>query len=318
MESGEVKKKYCGSCAGDLDVYQCGCGHGEKGEVTLRDCPPYSECPDFNARLRISRRKGDMKWTCGITAVPSRRGTTLPKTLTSLEAGGFESPRLFIDGEQDALAWGYLGYEYTMRWPAVHAFGNFWMGLLELYLRDPLADLYAMFQDDVLVCRNTRKYVEATLPTLLAKLGKPAYLNLITFAPNEDLVRDKGIGWHLSNQLGWGGQALVFPRDTMLRMFQSKHLVERPLGMRNGVPDPPRAWKNLDGGVVTSVKSFGGVEVVHYPSLVHHVDCESVIGNGRDRRTENGKWSGEDFDAMSWLGVESEPKQELALEVVKT
>lgn len=244
-----------------------------------------------------------LKWACGVTTVPSRRDTTLPRTLESLRGAGFQPLRLFVDGEKDALSWGYMGYEYTLRHPAVHAFGNFWLGLLELYLRDPLAEMFAVFQDDILLCRNTRQYMEASLPAL----DRPAYYNLFTCRPNEELVRSRGRGWRLSNQLGWGGQALVFPRDTMVRMFQSKHLAERPLGMRDGVPCPDRAWRNLDGGVYASVKSFGGVEVVHYPSLVYHADCPSAIGNTRsDPRMAQGTWPGESHDAMTWLGERAE------------
>ena len=236
-----------------------------------------------------------MNWQVGVTTVPSRRYTTLPKTLASLREGGFGNPRLFVDGVVDRA--GYEG-EVTTRWPAVHAFGNFWLGLLEMYLRDPLADLFAMFQDDVLVCRNTRQYVEESPKPCL---DQPVYFNLITVKPNEDLVRGRGVGWHPSNQLGWGAQGTVFPRETMIRMFQTRHLAERPLGMRNGVPDPARAWRNLDGGVIASVKSFGGLELVHYPSLVYHVDCPSAIGNRKDGRMVQGTWPGEVFDAMTWV-----------------
>lgn len=244
-----------------------------------------------------------MKWTCGVTTVPNRRHTTLPKTLDSLHKAGFADLRLFVDGEQDAPAWECLGYDYTLRWPKVHAWGNFLLGLMELYLRDPLADLFAVFQDDILLCRNTRQYFEECPKP---DLGLSMYFNLFTCLPNESLVKNKGTGWHLSNQLGWGGQALVFPRDTMIRMFQSRHLAERPLGMRNGVPCPEKAWCNLDGGVIASVKSVGGVEVVHFPSLVYHVDGPSAIGNGRDGRMVQGAWPGEAHDAMAWVGKDAE------------
>ncbi len=243
-----------------------------------------------------------LTWTYGVTTVPSRRHTTLPKTLESLHKAGFHHPRLFVDGEQDQCPWSYPGYEFTPRWPAVHAFGNFWLGLLELYLRYPLADLFGMFQDDILLCRNTRQYVEESIPQVLGRINKPLYFNLFTCKPNEDLVKMNGVKWHFSNQLGWGGQALVLPRDTMQKMFMSRHLVERPLGMRNGVPDPKRAWRNLDGGVIASVKSVGGAEMVHYPSLVYHIECESVIGNSRDGRMVQGTWPGEAHDAMTWVG----------------
>lgn len=248
----------------------------------------------------------DLKWACGVTTVPSRRTTTLPGTIASLYAAGFLDLRLFIDGcsngDVKPYKQHYPGLGITTHDPPVHAFGNFWLGLLEMYLREPLADLYGLFQDDVLICKNTKLYLEATIPSSCEERFHPPYFNLITVKHNEDLIREKGIGWHHSNQLGWGAQGLIFPRQTMFMMFQSRHMVERPQGMRNGVPDPPRAWKNLDGGVCASIKSCGGIELVHYPSLIYHVEGPSAIGNQRDGRMTQGTWLGEAFDTMTLIG----------------
>ena len=43
-----------------------------------------------------------MKWAYGITTVPSRRENLFERTLQSLAVAGFDNPRLFVDGVDDA------------------------------------------------------------------------------------------------------------------------------------------------------------------------------------------------------------------------
>src|SRR5437870_5459108 len=105
-----------------------------------------------------------MKWSYGVTTVPSRRSTLLPKTLQSLRAAGFGEPRLFIDGCKQDEAVGYscqFRLPITARDPAVRPAGNWILSLWELYIREPVADRYAIFQDDLITYRNLRDYLEA-------------------------------------------------------------------------------------------------------------------------------------------------------------
>src|SRR5262245_44675106 len=77
-------------------------------------------------------------WAYGVTTVPER-GEILALTLTSLTAAGFPSPRIFTD----------TGMGLKGRW---------WTGMLELYIREPNASYYAMFQDDIEAVRGLRQY----------------------------------------------------------------------------------------------------------------------------------------------------------------
>src|SRR4051812_15694767 len=102
------------------------------------------------------------EWACGVTTVPERRGTLLPRTLGSLQRAGFPAPRLFADGvatPEEANWYGQTGCA-TVRCPIVRVAMNWTLGLWELYARQPRADFFAVFQDDVLVCRDAREYVE--------------------------------------------------------------------------------------------------------------------------------------------------------------
>ena len=103
-----------------------------------------------------------MNWAYGVTTVPRRRDDLLPRTLASLRAAGWDSPRLFVDGDDDTVSWSReFGLPVTARKPLVRVTGNWLLGMVELYVRDPHADRYAIFQDDVVFCRNARAYLDS-------------------------------------------------------------------------------------------------------------------------------------------------------------
>ncbi|MCK9569097.1 hypothetical protein M0R72_09155 [Candidatus Pacearchaeota archaeon] len=226
-----------------------------------------------------------MNWSYGVTTVPNRKNTLLPKTLASLAKAGFECPRLFIDGAESNAEYAHLDLEITVRAPSIRTFGNWTLGLAELYIRNPNADRYAMFQDDFVTYRNLRSYLE--------QLPYPdrGYCNLYTFPRNQALCNGKK-GWCLSDQLGKGAVALVFNREAVLTLLCHEHMVNRP-------QDPKRGWRAIDGGIVTALKKAGWKEYIHNPSLVQHTGILSSMGNAKHQQAISFK--GEGFDAMKLL-----------------
>jgi hypothetical protein len=231
-----------------------------------------------------------IEWAYGITTCADRLGTTLERTLHSLEETGFANPRLFIDGAQ-RLPGEYSG-EVTCRWPPITVYANWILGLVELYVRQPRADYFAIFQDDLICCKGLRDYLEAWHP-------RHSYLNLYTHEQNHDIGRDKS-GWFPSNQMGKGALALVFRREAVVDLFESKHIVRRPMDWT------VRSTRSIDGAVCEALcrRNDGGVvyiEYVHNPSLVQHADgpSGSVIGNPYGRTAPN--FAGEDFDVRRML-----------------
>src|SRR5215469_2312504 len=99
-------------------------------------------------------------WEYGIITVPERFDSHLPKTISSLRNGGFLNPRLFVDGSTRGKSYSSLSLEYTIRHPHVGQFGNWYLGLVELYCRNWRADYYAMFEDDFICYANLRQYLE--------------------------------------------------------------------------------------------------------------------------------------------------------------
>lgn len=237
-----------------------------------------------------------MRWAYGVTTCKIRKDAgILQKTLDSLKGGGFPLPRLFVDGItlQEGSIWEeYFGLEVTVRNPKVKTAGNWILTLWELYLRQPDAERYAVFQDDFLTYKNLRTYLDN------CPYPEKGYWNLYTFPSNQDLCPMVGktgreyVGWYEANQFGRGAVALIFSRAAVTTLLSSSHLVERPQDMNRG-------WRSIDGGVVTAFKKAGWKEFVHNPSLVYHTGEVSSMGNVKQKQTRS--FRGESFDALNLL-----------------
>lgn len=229
-----------------------------------------------------------LKWAYGVTTVPQRVESHLPRTLESLCNAGFDSPRLFIDGADDITPYLQFGLEITARQPKIRTFGNWILGLAELYIREPACDRYAMFQDDFVTYRNLREFLDKS------PYPEKGYLNLYTFPANQQVAKTKKVnkGWFETNQRGLGAVALVFCRDAVTILLHSLEMIERP-------QDPNRGWRAIDGGIVTVLKHAGWKEYCHTPSLVQHTGLTSSMSNKKQPLAASFK--GEQFDAIGFL-----------------
>lgn len=227
-----------------------------------------------------------MRWAYGVTTVPSRITSYLPRTLASLAGAGFDTPRLFLDGgtHRDAMTLEVsTKLEVTARTPAVRAYGSWVLALWELYLRQPDAERYALFQDDMVTYKNLKTYLDKS------KYPAHGYCNLYTMPSNDGLrPKDNSHGWYVSNQFGRGAVALVFSREAVVLLLSHQHMVERAMDTQIG-------HRKIDGGVVDAMRKAGWTEYVHYPSLVQHFGDVSAIGNKPHKQAET--FIGEEFNA---------------------
>ncbi len=234
-----------------------------------------------------------MKWVYGITTVPERFDSLLPRTLASLKAGGFFAPYLFIDGAGDTEFSDVHPRDYWLdfpdlrvihRSPRIKAYGNWVLGLLEMYIRHPYCDRYAMFEDDLVTYPNLMKYLEQ------CELKEKTYWNLHTLSSNEAILPATQ-GFYPSNQLGRSAVGLVFTRQGVIDLLSSHHTMERPC-----VVDPKGAnWKRLDGVIITALKEKGYTELVHNPSLTQHTGTVSVLNASIPLPSKT--FLGEEYDA---------------------
>jgi hypothetical protein len=211
----------------------------------------------------------NLVWSYGVTTHPKRLSTTLPKTLESLAITGFDNPHLFIDG----YGQNQTKLRTTLRSESIGAYGNWILAAWSLYLEKPKADRYAIFQDDILLCKGVRQYLnQSSYPA-------NSYLNLFAFGPNEHKIFGKSKGWCKSDQLGHGGVALVFDHLAMITLLKQTHTVNKPQLDGSGNKNPKA---NLDGTVSQAlINQARFVEYVHNPSLVKHIGTNSVIGNAK-------------------------------------
>jgi len=242
-----------------------------------------------------------LQWAYGVTTVPSRRNNLLPRTLRSLSDAGFDRPRLFVDGGSTE-GWCHFGLDVTIRGgdPA-RTHGNWHLTLLELFIRQPNADRYAVFQDDFVTVKGLRTYIESS-----PWPGK-GYLNLYTFPSNQAVapldsggrvgrwyearLLNSGSGEHRL-QTGRGAVALVFNQESALAILGSTEFLSRPL-------DPNRGHRAVDGGVVTALNKLGFREYVHDISLVQHTGDVSSMGSKPHPKAKS--FPGETWDAMELL-----------------
>lgn len=217
----------------------------------------------------------------GVTTVSERvQNHLLKRTLLSLEKAGFDQPHLFLDGPCNVDSFGLIT---TVRNPKLHLSGNWILALWELYLRDPTAHRYIIFQDDIVVCQNLRTYL------MQCPYEDQAYYNLCTYEQNEPLALGR-TGWYLSNQKGRGAQALMFDRKALEALLGHKHLIAR-------FQDKRRGPKSIDGAVCDSLIAQGWQEFVHNPSLVAHTSEVSTIGHTKQK-------CGASFRGENWNPLE--------------
>jgi len=211
-----------------------------------------------------------LKWAYAVTTVEARVHTLLPRTLNSLRDGGFvhHDRMVSVDVRGNAMA--------------------HWIRTLAgLYLDDPFADRYTMFQDDLVCVKGLRDYLNS-MP-----LDEKTYLNLYTAPRNEIRIAGRGAlprrGWHSSDQCGKGALALVFCNSSVQTLLASPLL----WGKLRASLKPDR---NIDGCVVTILSQAGVRETVHWPSLVQHIGEDSAIGN--PHRASSKSFPGESYNIM--------------------
>jgi hypothetical protein len=255
-----------------------------------------------------------MKWSIGVTTVPARRSSLLPRTLASLKRAGFDSPRLFVDDCHDPISYQQeFGLEVTSHWPKIGPFMNWHLALWELWTRSLTgSEMYMMAQDDCLMSFRLREYLEESERRGLTP--STSYKNLLEFPNNlqhrHAMTGGRDIhGWYRGIELsererapkgfqrGLGAVCLVFSRKAVETYLSTPTYVNKPA-------DRDQGYRKVDGAIVCAMNTAGWSEYVHSPSLVDHLGhVTSIHGPGRPQATHPKipSWRGEDFDCMSLL-----------------
>lgn len=234
--------------------------------------------------------KSQWRWSVGVTTAP-RETPTLARCLSSLDRAGWPHPHIFAEPDCHVTP----GYEVTRRGARMGAWPNWYLALAELVLRDPLADCYFLAQDDVILCRNSRLFLESEqwpagkvgLVSLYCPSIYHAERSTADYGPHEV---DEGFGLV-------GALTFLFPPESARALLQDTNVVEHRLkGRRKGLC-------NIDAVVGRWVRETGRKAYFYSPSLADHIgETSSIWLNQQPRRGRTcHSFLGEQFNAMELL-----------------
>ncbi|MCO8122383.1 hypothetical protein NHH03_11605 [Stieleria sp. TO1_6] len=252
------------------------CEHPDHVQTTASEC---GRCRDWtrdgSSRLsslsevlpRPESWSGDsaVQWAVGVTTSP-RRKPTLSISLDHLHRAGWDQVYLAMDGSS-TLPPNTSPGEFALRSPALGAWPNYYLTLLELILKAPQADAILMIQDDVQFYdrENLRAYLESILWPADRK-------GLVSLYCSAAYTRSE-FGWSVADQVwGWGALAFVFP------MQLAKQFVCDPQVIRHRWTN--RGLKYIDD-VIGSWADRNSIPIWYpTPSLTQHIGETSTMWPG--------------------------------------
>jgi glycosyltransferase involved in cell wall biosynthesis len=231
-----------------------------------RSFPPIAPASAGTPR-GAARGTARLTWQIGLLTAP-RRVPTIRKTLENLDGAGFGPIHIFAE-PGSALPADIENGRLTIHTRRLGNFANFYSSLATLFERDPDADCYAIFQDDILVAMGAREWCEREF--------WPQGAGIVSlFTPQ---IHSDGLpGWTLKSPgfyRIYGAQALVF-RGDVVRRFLADPLVLHSHGL----------YEHNDDAVVSGWAARNQLPIAyHSPSLVQHVGTvSSIYAYGPDPR----------------------------------
>lgn len=225
-------------------------------------------------------------WSVGITTA-RRSESTLARCVDSVVHAGWSSPRLFIDGRV-ALPESCRSLPVTTRDTAVGAWPNYYLGLAELILRDPMADAYLLLQDDALLCpcSTLRPYLESVL--------WPANRDGVASLYCSRAYTRSRPGWYRYRRVWkWGALAFVFSRRAAQQFLYSRYVIKH----RWRLGSYGRA--NVDGVIGRWARRDRIPLYYPTPSLVQHIGETSTIWpTANANRERQASWFALDADEL--------------------
>lgn len=204
------------------------------------------------------------EWAVGLTTAP-RSIPTLSPCISSLRDAGWAHPRLFVEPGTDVPP-EFSELPKSLRDETLGAFPNWYLGVTELFLRQPRAEAFLICQDDILLSRGLRRYLEHRLwpseTVGVVSLYRPSCY------PEGDAgtFTDENRGWS-----SWGALAYVFSNPGV------RQLLADPILLNHRHHGPGGGLRNIDSIVGAWCERQQLPYYVHTPSLVQHIGDTSTI-----------------------------------------
>ena len=239
-----------------------------------------------------------MKWAVGVITAPRKQGCYLERTLNSICKAGWQGLVLFAEPGSPIPA-SYQG-DVVSRPKLFGDWTNWATGLYELLLSEPDAAYFAMFEDDVVVCRGAKSYLEYAIPCL------EDFASLSIYTP--PVCHRKCQGFY-NNCRGWdtiGTQTVIMTHESVIRFF-SDYQVQSHRFSKVGDPGTPYCFidafpvgNTVKDAVIGRWAEKSKLPVFyHTPSLAQHIGAESTLFDTPGHRAED--FVGEENDLRDWL-----------------
>jgi hypothetical protein len=279
----------CPTCSGKVQRKVFQCLHPEHDTTTISDC---TRCFDYEPRLS---RGTIRRWAVGLTTAP-RAAPTLERTLKSVAAAGWSELRIFAEPGSE-IPVGPAHVSVTWRESTVGAWPNWWLGLAELYQRDPQADAYLMLQDDLVCCRNVRSYLERELWPA-ERVGLVSFYCPSVYGSAQSGFRQIRIGDGLIGALTY----VISPAAVRSVLTHGATLAHRLRGTTVGT-------RSIDTVVGQWAQARRFPVFCHVPSLAQHIGTTSTLwpgaGNGGQRMASH--FVGEEYDSLELAAPQETP-----------
>jgi len=208
-----------------------------------------------------ARRPGRLVWAVGLVTAP-RPEPTIQQTLASLRDAGFTDVHVFAEpGSWIPEESGSL--PVTVHGAHLGNIGQFCTALTELYMAQPHADCYAVFQDDVAAARGLKDWCDEQFWPL-----RHGLVSLYTSRVHSG----DSVGWHVLD-LGFyrtfGALAFVFRHDVLQEFLTDGQVLRYRQRHAHGDDSLVGEWANR----------YGIGIAYHTPSLVQHTGKVSSLAD---------------------------------------
>lgn len=217
------------------------------------------------------------KWAVGVITAPRKGVCHLGRTVECLVNAGWHDVVVFAEPDSlipDCSATIVQRPRFFGDWT------NWATGLYELLLSEPDADFYFMAEDDGVICRGAKYYLDEQLP----KLGE--FATASPYCPNKHR-RNNFIGFHNEciGWLTWSTLTVIMPRESVIRFFSDPDVQRHRFEHIFPVPENEIPWgvevepKNSVKDAVLGLwaKKNNLPMYYHSPSLVQHMGLTSTL-----------------------------------------
>lgn len=217
------------------------------------------------------------KWAVGVVTAPRPHGVSyLPACLQSLQSAGWTD--IVIFAEPDApIPHNFTG-DVVCRRKQFGDWTNWATGLYELLFSEPDADYFLMLEDDTVVCRASRLYLESTVPLLNEFASVSIYTPAIYHRKRIWGYHNCCRGW-----LTWTTNTVLMTKDKVMTFFSDTDTLRHRF---ENIFDPNFKNWGCTGDPKNSVKDavLGKWAYknrlpmyFHTPSLAEHLGVASTV-----------------------------------------